>query len=258
MITDRFLRNIWAINGVIFLGFFILLFIAAAIAFVSESDWFRDNPDEIIVGEKLEEAKEKGLALQGIEYGSPARIYGSDHYLLTVSPKTYETPKEFTMDLSSKKVLYGEAGLSVINVIFLDSHLNVTNTLTDKKIFISEIHYPSRDFEYYSDTVQRHISYKISTADTNNDESINALDDEDLYISDLDGKNLRQITKGVNVVEYSFENRNQILIQYTKRNEEPEEHKRAFFAIYSIKENKLEDLTSLENALDNVERILAK
>jgi hypothetical protein len=258
MITDRFLRNIWAINGVIFLGFFILLFILAAIVFVKESGWWRNNPDEIIVGEKLEEAREKGLALQGIEYGSPVHIHGSDHYLLTVSPKTYETPKEFTMDLSSKNVIYGGAGLSVINVVFLDSHLNVTNILTDKKIFITEIHYPSHEFEYYSDTVQRNISYKIATADTNNDGSINSVDDEDLFISDLDGKNLRQITKDVNLVEYSFENRDQILIQYTKRNDEPEEHKRAFFAIYSIKENKLEDLTSLENALDNIERILAK
>jgi hypothetical protein len=257
MITDRFLRNIWAINGVIFLGFFILLLIVAAIAFVSEFGWFRNNP-EIIVGEKLEEARERGLALQGIEYGSPVRIYGSDHYLLTVSPKTYETPKDFTMDLSSKNVVYNEAGLSVINVIFLDSHLNVTNTLTDKKILISEIHYPSNDFGYYSDTMQRHISYKMATADTNSDGSINAVDDEDLYISDFDGKNLRQITKGVNVVGYSFENRDHMLIQYKKRNDEPEEHKRAFFAIYSIKENKLEDLTSLEKALDNVEKTLVK
>jgi hypothetical protein len=259
MITDRFVRNIWAINGVIFLGIFIFAFIAAAVTFISDFDWGRDTPSHnVIVGKDFEKARKEGLALQGIEYGDPTPIYRSDLFLITISAKTYQTPK----DLGGSglyKSSYAEEESAVINALFLDAKLNVINTLTDKKIFIKSLVYPSKDYEgYYSDTVQHNIIYTIATQDTDSSGTIGFSDDDDLYISELDGSNFRQITKNIDVASHTFLDSDRILIRYRTRNEQPEEHKRVFFALFWIKENKLEELTSLEKALDNVEKTLVK
>jgi hypothetical protein len=261
MITDRFVRNIWAVNGVIFLGFFVVSFGFAAVIFIADRFDNTDYTDELIVGEDIEEAKKKGLILQGISYGSLVKLRGSEFYILPISAKTYEEPKPKTLLGNS----YEDAatiridGRTAINVLFLDSKFNVINTLTDKQIFISELNYPIfQEYDTYTDSAQHHITYQIAIADSDNDGTINFSDNDDLYISELDGSNLRQVTKNVDVIEYSFPNRNQILIAYKTRTDERDEYKRVFYAIYSIKENKLEELKSIEKALDNVRTILRK
>jgi hypothetical protein len=92
MITDRFVRNIWAVNGVIFLGFFVLVSVIALVVWIKElTD--NDYSDQIIVGEELQQAKDKGLALQGLSYSAPISIYGSRGYVLPVHIRTYSDPK---------------------------------------------------------------------------------------------------------------------------------------------------------------------
>lgn len=108
------------------------------------------------------------------------------------------------------------------------------------------------------DPTQQHITYLIGFEDTNKDGLLDSEDKSDLYISSLRGENLTKVTTEVDVLNHSFINDNQILIKYITRNETRREHKREYFAKYSIKEKRLEELTSLHTALDELEKFLVK
>jgi hypothetical protein len=267
MITDRFVRNIWAINGVIFLGFFAIAFLFAAIVFVQE--WMdRDPIDEIIVGEKLEEAKDKGLALQGLEYHEPVKVYGSSGYVLPINIKTYQDPRKLSKDAGIEVALGNvitDYYTNTVNVIFLNEKLEVKKSLLDKKAFIQSFDYPIEPTPPYgypqappSPPSIFHITYLIAFEDSNKNGSINLEDDFDLYISSLDGDSLEMITNNVNVSRHQFLTPNEILISYSKRDNVKEEHKRKYYAKYFIKEKKLVDLTSIDKELDIIESVLTK
>lgn len=265
MQMSKFQRIIWSINGVLILIVFLL--IGALVIKELFEGVYRYDPPELIVGEELQKAKEKGLILQGLEYPSPIEVYRSPWLILPVEVKTYENPKEFhkvtreSFGLASTNY-YNDSYSNTVNIIFLYGNLEPVHTLLDKKAFIAVFHYPSKnhynygDYEESSDTIARHITYQISFEDTNKDGLLDANDLSDLYISDFDGKNLKQITEDVNVLSHHFMDADHILIRYTKRTEEADEHKREYFARYTVSENKLADLESLHTSFDNLEKML--
>lgn len=266
---NRFLRIVsaiaritWSLNGILI---FTLLFIGAIFLLIS----FFDNADigpepEIIVGKELEKAKAEGLILQGLAYDQPRPILYSDYYLLPVSVKTYENPKQTRGEYGFLKIpssAYIEEHANVINIVFLNKQMEAQSALLDRKGFIGSMQYPSLVNPYSveaTDTLQRNITYLIAFEDSNEDGVINEGDDHDLYISDLNGGNLKKVTSNVEVTDYRFLNRNQILIKYQRREKEPKEHKREYFAMYSINESSLKDLSSLHETLDRIESIIVK
>jgi hypothetical protein len=264
MITDRFVRNIWAVNGVIFLGFFLLGFFSALVMVINE--WTDDDRvDQIIVGEKLEQAKGKGLALQGLEYSTPFRVYRSTGYVLPVQIRTYVDPKKIsdTFGYDSRHKLRVERRGNTVNVIFLDENFQVERTLLDRKAFINTFDYPTPpnygdNYPSRFDTTVHHIVYDIAFEDSDKNGAIDEEDDSDLYISDLDGANLIKVSNNVAIQSYEFRTGNVILFSYHKRDDTPEEHKRKYFARYFIKEKKNEELTSIDKELDTIEAILTK
>lgn len=264
MEMGKFQRILWSINGVVilivflFMGFFFLKEFLR-----SNSSYTTYTKPEIIVGQKLEQAKEKGLILQGLEYNNPVSVYGSNNYILPVRIRTYEDPEE-----AESKVAYlsDEARnvdyYNTVNIIFLNPDFSVNHVLLNKKGFIESFRYPSianEDYEPVSyDTVAHCITYKIGFEDSNKDGVINEYDNLDLYLSTLEGNQLTQVTKNIEVLNYSFISTNKILITFHKRDNTPEEHKIKYFAIYSINENKLTELTQLHETLKNIETILVK
>ncbi len=271
MITDRFVRTIWAINGVIFLGFFVLVSGIALVAWIGDM-LDNDQPNQVIVGEKLEQAKDKGLALQGISYSEPFSIYGSTGYVLPVHIRTYSDPKTIndSFDFGSREKLkanrdyYGYGDGNIVNIIFLDKNLRSIRTLLDRKAFINTFKYPSHPRNYadeysrVSDTTIHHIIYKIAFEDSDKNGTIDRDDNSDLYISDLDGESLIKVSNNVTVSDQQFRTGNVIVFSYYKRDDLADEHKRKYFARYFIKEKRLEELTSIDQALNNIEAILTK
>jgi hypothetical protein len=261
MEMNKFLKIIWSVNGVILLLVFLLAGVLVLVQ-LFDSFRFRSQP-EIIVGKELEKAKAEGLILQGLTYDEPRPVLYTDLYILPVSVKTYENPKDANSNRFSLKSSSAEEYSNVVNVIFLDKSFNTESVLLDKKGFIEAFRYPSsqRIYPYHTDsedTVQHHITYLIAFEDSDKDGALNEQDYSDLYLSDLNGKNLRPITTGVNISEYYFVDRNQILIKYTRRGNQAAEHKKESFALYSIKENQLKDLTSLHDTLNKLEDIIIR
>jgi hypothetical protein len=262
---NKFQRILWTVNGILLL---IALLFIGGVAVKEFSSWFFRHYDEpeIIVGKDLEEAKQKGLVLQGLDYSDPIAIYGTKNFLLPVSIKTYETPQSSNLKDSYS---LGEERIAnyynTVNIIFLNADLTVSQALLDKKGFIQSFKYPS-DEDVYEDEYTaekldhsiKNITYMISLEDSNDDGTISDEDDADLYISDLDGKNLKRITQDINVDGYNFIDSNTILISWFKREKIPAEHQKKYFKRYLIKEDKLEDLASLHNKLDEIERLIIK
>lgn len=252
---DKSLKVLWLINGMI------ILFLTCVACYNVSKDFFRwkdhDDTPYTIVGEELEDAKEKGLALQGLSYSAPQEIYNSNNKYISVSPLTYEEERE----LAAIKVAAADLDYrynNTLNIIFLDQHYQVINNLLDRKASIANIKFARRTrFDDVLDTTAKHIAYLIGFEDTNEDGLLNYHDSHNLFISDLNGEGLKQITEGLDVVGFRFkEDNSQLFITYRKRLNIREEYKKDQFALYNINSQKLTYLTSIDSTVIKLEKAL--
>ncbi|GAB5531826.1 MAG: hypothetical protein Roseis3KO_36030 [Roseivirga sp.] len=251
---DKALKVLWFVNGIIIL----VLVSIATYRLISElfPKPYERVVNDIIVGERLEEAKEKGLALQGLVYRQPEVIYNSTDQYIEVSAKTYEEAKVLALGFSSAGD-YSPALYGAMNVIFINKDYEVIRTLLKRKADIREWKFarPDNGNKKEPDLSVQNIAYEIAFEDTNRDGLLNDKDHHELYISGLTGENLTQVTTGLDVDSFDFENKNsQLFITYFERTDERQEHKRKKFAIYTIatKEfRKLEDLDKTINKLES-------
>ncbi len=252
---DKALKILWFINGLI------ILVLVSIATYQIIGELFPEKYDygnhDIMVGERLEEAKEKGLALQGLVYQKPEPIYNTTNQYIEVSAKTYEEAKVMALALSSAGD-YGTSLYGAMNIIFVDQDYKVIRVLLDATADIREWKFarPERSSEKPDPTVQN-IAYEIAFTDSNGDGFLNSEDGHDLYVSGLSGDNLTRVTKDVDIVSFDFQNKNsELFITYTERSNEREEHKRKKFAIYHIATKELKPLEDLNKAIDKLERQL--
>lgn len=174
-----------------------------------------------MVGPLVDKANVEGLALQGVSFSLPDSIPGSDYFMLPLEATTYETPieldAEYVMDMGN---WYGGG---YINVLFLNASFQLHQRLLDSIGYIHEIRLPANQ---EGKPQAPYIIYRISFKDSNDDGFLTFEDAQDLYISDLDGRNLKQLTRGIDVSAYEFvHNFTDLLVLYTERSEETLEHR---------------------------------
>lgn len=254
--NNKFIKFLIILNGImlpLLVGFGIYRIIV---------DFFPDKsdfPDGIILGEEFEEAKKDSLALQGLKYYNPQDLYNSKNKYLPISLMTYDEEKEIYKSVSLANDI-GDALLKYVNIIFLDENYQVITSLLDKKASILEIEPQRNRYSYDDDKLDetvKYIVYQIAFEDSNNDGKLNSADNHDLYISNLEGKNLKKVTENINIVRFEFINSNsQIFIKYKSRENIRDEHKKESFAIYDIETSKYLDMSSINNELDNLEKII--
>ncbi len=260
MISNKFIRILIVINGLIF------LFLMSSVLykeFISPLFKSSESVNQgIIVGEGLEEATDNSLQLQSIEYDKPYTIRNSNNLYLPISIRTYEKPKKILNNGPKVAIesLYsgGRGYLQTINIVFIDENLNVINTLLDKKGLISDIEIkPMSENLENIDTAYHHLCYLISYEDTNQDGKLNSDDNHDLYISDLDGSNLTQISHNVDIASYELDTKKAIIdIRYKERTDEREEYKKIKFAKYDLNTSTWMDYEELNNHLLELEKLL--
>lgn len=248
MKLDKFLKILWLINGLALLILFCIVIVVAISEMNSGSGW---GPSYISV-------EKNGNAKTGTElsYDEPISIYKTDNYLMGVGLTQYIGNRG---DAYSEDASYYDNGThkynACVNVIFLDKNLRPYKTLLSQKAYIKEFLFPT-DHEFYNynsepDTTLKNIFYLISLRDTNEDGELEYHDESDLYSSDLSGNNLRQITTDLEVYDYKIIN-NRLLIEYRERKDVTEQKK---FALYHLKEDKLEPLTDLDQSLNAIKTL---
>jgi hypothetical protein len=253
---NKFVKILIIINGLILPA--LLLFALFQIS----NDFFRaeqNTHEGIIVGEELNEAVSENVALQGLDYDNPLTILNSENHYLPISVLTYKQAKALKRAASSA----GDIGFNlrhITNVIFLDSDYNVIHTLLSKKASIADISIRQKGYRNEdSDKNHKYAIYKIGFKDTNQDGKLNNQDFHDLFISDLNGTNLTQISTDTDIVEYEFtKDYSRINIQYRERTEELVEHRRVRFAYFDIEAMTWNDCSQLNQELLELEKQLAK
>ena len=75
-----------------------------------------------------------------------------------------------------------------VNVIFL-TETEAGRVLLDRPAYIGWLNYPSTK----ADSLERWITYRIAFDDTNKDGRLDSDDRQDLYVSNVDGSNLRRV-----------------------------------------------------------------
>lgn len=250
----KFIKSLIIINGLIIptvllvsLGIFIITLIQSS---SNSNDSVAVNTDNTVINNG------DTLINQGLNYYSPEPIYNSSNYCIKIMPKTYDKPLNIGSGSSFERGSYYQND-SYLNILFLDNNYNVISRLLDKKAFILSMMIPTSFNEEKTDTTVKNIGYLIAFEDSNNDKKIDDRDFNDLYISDLSGKNLVQVTKGIDVIEFIFiKHHKDIFISYTDRTDIKDEYKMKRFASYNIKMRELSNLTGIENALKGVQKIL--
>ncbi|MBV6641192.1 MAG: hypothetical protein KI791_10755 [Cyclobacteriaceae bacterium] len=282
MKLTKILNIIWLINGFFFLiGLPILMWKIIEPNRYAEYD---NTHESLIIGDALDEAKKKGMVIQTVDYDKPQEVTNSPYFMLPIYAKTYESPLDLGMieddfedimfippteqpgpgtDGKSKIVRnfsYYSSNRHVVNILFLNYNYEVIRTLLVEKAFISSFRIPEQDYWIKSngivskDTTIKNITFQIAFEDTNNDGKLDDNDNNDLYISDLDGDNFKKVTEGIDIINYHFmKNNSELLIEFHNRSEKKEEYKRKLFATYTIPTETLSMLSEVHERLQKID-----
>jgi hypothetical protein len=249
----RFIKALIIINGLLVPGVLLVLFVSFLI---NEFGPGKNGSDPVTI-ENLITKNGDTLMTQGLVCDNPELVYNSSNLLIKVRPRTYEIPKLRNVNFEGGSYSGSESAEYFVNLFFLDNKYNLISILVNKKASIINITIPEVYTSEKTDTTVKNIGYLISFDDSNNDKRIDSDDNYDLYISDLNGKELIQVTKDIDIQTFEFVNAHkQIFISFKDREDIPEEHKVIRYALYDIKTHELRALTHLDKALNSVQKIL--
>ena len=253
---SKFIKTLIVINGIL-IPLLILSFGIYMIVEFGESHYRHHPPAGVNTDNTLVQNEDTSI-VQGLWYSAPEEVYNSTNFLINIKPKTFDEPQK----IHSSRVnhILGEDTnntLNELNVLFLDKNYQVIGRLLDKKASIKTINMPvGRNFEKL-DTTIKNIAYEIAFYDDNGDGRINNDDYHDLYISNLSGKELTQVTKGVDINQFQFiSNHSEIMITYTDRSKLADDYKIKRFAIYTIATKQLLKLTEIDREIERIQKIL--
>ena len=262
------MKTLIIVNGLIIPAFFLFMLCIYISDLIKRGSDYK--PASIIVGEDLDKAKKDSLALQGIEYKTPIEVYNSTNFYLPVAVKTYEDARKIKkigpgfLDYDKRSTLSVERtdDENFFNVLFLNQDYKVIGQLLDRKAAISSIFVNDPGNRYMHETIDKSVSniaYLIGFEDSNKDGKLNFTDDHDLYISDLDGKNLTQVTSQKEIIDYRFINSNsELFVRFKDRNDLRDEYKPVKFALYKIESKTLTELKEIESKLKEIESRLVR
>jgi|WetSurMetagenome_2_1015567.scaffolds.fasta_scaffold00213_14 hypothetical protein len=255
---NKFIKTLIIING-LFIPVFLIIVLVSFIR--SEFGSSRYQPNDPVMTDNLITENGDTLMAQGLIFDSPSGIYNSTGMMIKVSPKTYKKPKLKSL---SRESSYNMCEMAIpgseeyyVNILFLDSKYNFVRKLVEKKASITSVYVPEGISNVAVDTTVKNIAYLIAYEDSNKDKLIDCDDNYDLFISDLDGRNLTKVTNDIDIQSFKFINSHKdLLIAYTDRNNLPEEHRVKRFGIYNIGDHKFTVLTGIDKALNDVQKIL--
>ena len=125
---------------------------------------------------------------RAIRYTPPLDVRGTQTKIVMVSYGTAHEPLVSDGGYASS----GPVGTHV-NVIFVDA--NGARLLLDRPAYIRDVSYPRRSEEDPFDPPRDWITYVVALDDTNGNGELEHRDAATLYVTDLDGRNLRPVLR---------------------------------------------------------------
>ena len=185
---DRWLKRLWLVNGVLLLLLTLLGTGALVVTWLSGAFGGKNTV--------LAPAPAGGAAAKprAVRYSPPRPIWGSKTRVVVV--RYGKGQQGAGMGFASYE--YREADGPVVNLLFLTGTAP-GRVLLDKPAYVGDFDYPSSK----DDSLQHWLTYQIAFEDTNGDGRLDSDDRVDLYVSDLDGSNLRRVLPfGMRLVDH--------------------------------------------------------
>jgi hypothetical protein len=193
MKLDIWLKRIWMLIGIL-----ILLSLLAVGAILTVEYFTSHNYNAgVLVGQAAKPKGPDSLVTQDLSFDRPQPIGRTGLLCIGVRIKELESSIQAGSMLTKR---YSEPswGLhNLLNIVFTKSDGSGSYLLLSRKGFIKMADIPTP-----ADSAQFYNLYDIAFFDTDNDSRINGNDSSQLYISDLDGKHLSQITPTGSILQW--------------------------------------------------------
>ena len=185
---DRWLKRLWLVNGVLLL---ILIVVSTGAIVVTWLSGAFSGRNAVLAPDSTRSA---AVAPRAVRYSPPRAIWGTKARVVVVRYGKGQQGRG--VGLSSEmngSGFYSYAGDRdadgpVVNLLFLPG-TGAGRVLLDRPAYVSWFDYPSTK----EDSLQRWITYRIALDDRNSDGRLDSDDRVDLFVSDLDGSNLRRV-----------------------------------------------------------------
>ncbi len=249
---NKWLKYLWLFNGIIFLiwAFFEII---PRINLLFKSKPVADRSG-IVVGEKLEKAKEEKIELQALKIDRPIIIDRTNFTIIPTSQKLYEEPVKMSYLKVSRpewKPSYQVRHGLFNNLIFLNNKNMQKHVLFDEQVLIYSIAIPREDIGHL-------IYYEVIKEDTNNDGMLYYKDHRTIYTSDLYGNNLRSYKLPDCRLRYIYPQENDKLYLFVTRDTnndgEYTEHDQDLLYNLNLENSKYEEIIDIK-LIDKIKRI---
>jgi hypothetical protein len=180
---DRVLRWVWLINGVLLLGMLVLGVVVVAGAWVT--DLVTRDPG-VAVAPRGPPGEERPRA---VRYELPSAIRGTESRIVLI-----RHGRGFGSPASSGDRYFSGDESPIVNVAFLDG--SGGRLLLDRPAYLAAVSWPGegdRSSRMVKDSLLQQIVYEMALEDGDGDGKLDHRDRPSLYVSDLDGRNLRRV-----------------------------------------------------------------
>ncbi|WP_296315546.1 hypothetical protein [Winogradskyella sp. UBA3174] len=163
----------------------------------------------------------------------PIKIPNSELYYVTVEKKYRSQDGEMDIEIAHTPNMVRQ---NTINFLFLDKQQSELGKLLPGNGSITSMSVLNRFTENPEELKQiKHIAYYIATKDTNEDGIIDSADQHYVYLSDLNGKNLKKVTDR-KVKRFRWLNQGkEMILTFDQK-----DHKNDFdYAIYNLETNEI-------------------
>lgn len=179
---ERAFRVIWLVVG----GLLLLFLVAGGVMILSQ-----------VIGNAGAGEEARRVATEGtpqprtvsrvVRYGMPERIRG------TASTRIVRVDGDAAA--ATRSDYYSGESSAWANAVFIDDA--GARVLLDRPAYISSVRYPSehRQGPNAADSLQTWITYVMALDDSNGDGKLDSRDDAGLYVTDLEGRNLRPVLR---------------------------------------------------------------
>ena len=239
---DRAFKLTWLGIGALVL-LFLVIGLVMAVSQATRNAGAADEAERVASGERPQ--AEEPIT---VRYGMPDSIRGTATRIVRVHDGS--APGRRSGYSSSG---YGDAE-SAVNVMFVDA--DGVRLLLDRPAYIRELAYPSAQED---DPAVEWISYVIAFDDTDRGGSLDARDAMALYVSDLDGRNLRAVLgPPLRYRTHAALGPGRILVHALEGTGKDEERMRQRAFIYDVRAGRLAPYAAMDSAADEAGRILRR
>lgn len=180
---DRTFRVVWLVVG----GLLLLFLVVAGVLVAAQWIGNAGAADEAM--RVASEARPERPEARALRYGSPQTMRGTDTRIVLVSYG------EASGQGSSYGSSSGSGGGPWVNAILLDA--DGARLLLDRAAYIRHVAYAGADDAGYAagDSLQSWITYVMAMDDANRDGRLDHRDPAGLYVTDVEGRNLRPVLR---------------------------------------------------------------